>query len=146
MQEVLLAPVLFAATSATMLLLQVQQQNSSPTLTLSALSKVNQDLHDSGSDIDIEQSPHSTIDSSLPIPGLGIPRSDSEFSLGLNRSTSVADTMNQLGLCDSGHAAVFVARIVLYSSMLVYATRYLAISTSAASGSRGDAGGGGKPA
>jgi len=120
--------LLFAITSGAMLWLQTL--NSGPKLTAAALYDVqpapeplnDTDPNDSDSGIDIESPQPSE---SPRIPGQGIPRSESEFSLGLNRSTSVAETMNQLGLCDTGHTAIFIARIVLYSSMLVCAARYL---------------------
>jgi len=132
----MIASALFAATSGAM----VQLRNSGPTLTSAALSKVHAapdppiDPHGSDSDIDIDiESPRSA--DAPQMPGLGIPRSDSEFSLGLNRSLSVADTMGQLGLCDTGHTAIFVARIALYSSMLVCAARYVLAGGSSRAGS-----------
>ena len=51
----------------------------------------------------------------------GMVRSESEFSLGLNRSASIGDHINELGLCDAGHVAVSITRYTLYSVMIVYA-------------------------
>ena len=47
-------------------------------------------------------------------------RSESEFSLGLNRSNSFADHMNELGLCDAGHTAFTLARLTIYGAAIVY--------------------------
>lgn len=56
--------------------------------------------------------------------GGGMVRSESEFSLGLNRSLSVADGLTELGLCDAGHLAVSLGRFVLYSSIAVHAAKH----------------------
>ena len=53
-------------------------------------------------------------------------RSESEFSLGLNRCLSIDDKLVELGLCDTGHWALTVGRFALFSSLGVYvARRYL---------------------
>ena len=50
-------------------------------------------------------------------------RSESEFSLGLNRSTSIGDHMNELGLCEAGHIAITITRITLFSCVIIYAAK-----------------------
>jgi hypothetical protein len=52
-------------------------------------------------------------------------RNDSEYSLGLNRSTSLHDKLNEFGLCEEGQILVTLGRLTVYSVITVYTGHYV---------------------
>lgn len=58
--------------------------------------------------------------------GFLMPRSESEYSLGLNRSDSVAENIMELGtMCDAGLTVVMVGRVLFFSTAIVWAGSWL---------------------
>ena len=52
-------------------------------------------------------------------------RNDSEYSLGLNRSTSLHEKLNEFGLCEEGQILVTLGRLTVYSVITVYTGHYV---------------------
>ena len=60
------------------------------------------------------------IEVSVPKDSVKLPRSDSEYSLGLSRSLSVSDKLNEMGLCDFGTSVLYTVRVGLLSVIFSY--------------------------